>query len=72
STSKKKAPTLHWEPALNYTYNTSSFKDGTSFLVVNRLYLPDKAKISELICVATYTSESGSVQQKSTLQLITG
>lgn len=67
ATSKKKAPTLHWEPALNFSSNISSVKDDISFIVENRVYVPDN--ISELICVATYTSESGSVQHKSTLHL---
>ncbi|XP_050974364.1 cell surface glycoprotein CD200 receptor 1-A isoform X3 [Labeo rohita] len=72
STSKKTEPTLHWEPALNYSSNNSSVKNGTSFIVVNRLYLPNEVNISELTCVATYKSESGSVQQNSTLHLTTG
>ncbi len=65
---KQKAPTLHWEPALNFSSNISSVqKHGRFFMMENRVYLPDNITISELICVATYTSESGSVQHRSTL-----
>ncbi|XP_016385162.1 cell surface glycoprotein CD200 receptor 1-A-like [Sinocyclocheilus rhinocerous] len=70
STYKKKAPTLHWEPALNFPSNISSVKKlGKFFMVKNQIYLPENVNISELTCVATYTSESGSVQHKSTLYL---
>lgn len=71
STYKMKAPTLHWEPALNFSSNISSVKKlGKFFMLENQVYLPENLNISELTCVATYTSESGSVQHKSTL--ITG
>lgn len=67
---QKTAPTLHWEPALNFSSSNSSVKkDGRFFTMENQVYLPDNVNISELICVATYTSESGSVQHKSTLHL---
>ncbi|KAF4109371.1 uncharacterized protein LOC131547288 [Onychostoma macrolepis] len=67
---KQKAPTLHWEPAINFSSNTSSVKKHGMFsMMENRVYLPANANNSELTCVATYTSESGSVQQKSTLNL---
>ncbi|XP_058642038.1 cell surface glycoprotein CD200 receptor 1-A isoform X3 [Onychostoma macrolepis] len=70
---KQKAPTLHWEPAINFSSNTSSVKKHGMFsMMENRVYLPANANNSELTCVATYTSESGSVQQKSTLNLTTG
>ncbi|XP_073701103.1 uncharacterized protein [Garra rufa] len=69
---KRTAPTLHWQPALNYSSSISSFNNGMSFMMENRVYLPNKVNISELTCVATYTSESGSVQQKSKLHLTTG
>ncbi|KTG02632.1 hypothetical protein cypCar_00027167 [Cyprinus carpio] len=71
STYKMKAPTLHWEPALNFSSNISSVKKlGKFFMLENQVYLPENLNISELTCVATYTSESGPVQDKSTL--ITG
>lgn len=67
---QKTAPTLHWEPALNFSSSNSSVKKhGRFFTMENQVYLPDNVNISELICVATYTSESGSVQHKSTLHL---
>ncbi|XP_052422049.1 cell surface glycoprotein CD200 receptor 1-A isoform X2 [Carassius gibelio] len=67
---QKTAPTLHWEPALNFSSNVSSIeKHGRFFTVESRVYLPDNVTISELTCVATYSSESGSVQHKSTLHL---
>ncbi|XP_016377671.1 uncharacterized protein LOC107715917 [Sinocyclocheilus rhinocerous] len=70
ATFKKTAPTLHWEPALNFSTSISSVKNlGRFFMMENRVYLPDNVNISELTCVATYTSESGSVQHKSTLHL---
>ncbi|XP_016306324.1 cell surface glycoprotein CD200 receptor 1-A [Sinocyclocheilus anshuiensis] len=67
---QKTAPTLHWEPALNFSTSISSVeKLGRFFMMENRIYLPDNVNISELTCVATYTSKSGSVQHKSTLHL---
>ncbi|XP_052422055.1 uncharacterized protein LOC127965326 [Carassius gibelio] len=67
---QKTAPTLHWEPALNFSSNVSSIeKHGRFFTVESRVYLLDNVTISELSCVATYSSESGSVQHKSTLHL---
>ncbi|XP_042586796.1 uncharacterized protein si:ch211-214p13.9 isoform X2 [Cyprinus carpio] len=67
---QKTAPTLHWEPALNFSSSNSSVKKhGRFFTMENQVYLPDNVNISELICVATYSSESGSVQHKSTLHL---
>ncbi|XP_073702494.1 cell surface glycoprotein CD200 receptor 1-A [Garra rufa] len=72
ATYKKTAPTLHWEPALNYCSNISSFNNGMYVMMESRVCLSDKVNISELTCVATYTSESGSVQQKSTLHFTTG
>ncbi len=41
-------------------------------MMENRVYLPADFNNSELTCVATYTSESGSVQHKSTLHLTGG
>ncbi|XP_016089274.1 cell surface glycoprotein CD200 receptor 1-like isoform X1 [Sinocyclocheilus grahami] len=70
---KQKAPTLHWESAINFSSNISSVeKLGRFFIMENRVYLPADVNNSELTCVATYTSESGFVQQKSTLHLTTG
>ncbi|XP_059417309.1 uncharacterized protein LOC132152573 [Carassius carassius] len=67
---KMKAPTLHWEPAVNFFSNISSVKKlGRFFMLENKVYLPENLNISELTCVATYTSKSGSVQHKSTLHL---
>ncbi|XP_026104311.1 uncharacterized protein LOC113075869 isoform X2 [Carassius auratus] len=67
---KMKAPTLHWEPAVNFS-SSSVKKLGRFFMLENKVYLPEDLNISELTCVATYTSKSGSVQHKSTL-LLTG
>ncbi|KAK2905275.1 hypothetical protein Q8A67_007074 [Cirrhinus molitorella] len=72
ATYKKTAPTLHWEHAFNHSSNISSVKVGKSFMMENRVYLSDHLTINELTCVATYTSEFGSVQQKSTLYLTAG
>ncbi|XP_026104332.1 uncharacterized protein LOC113075887, partial [Carassius auratus] len=67
---KMKAPTLHWEPAVNLS-SSSVKKLDRFFMLENKVYLPENLNISELTCVATYTSKSGSVQHKSTL-LLTG
>ncbi|XP_026073977.1 cell surface glycoprotein CD200 receptor 1-like isoform X1 [Carassius auratus] len=67
---KMKAPTLHWEPAVNFS-SSSVKKLDRFFMLENKVYLPENLNISELTCVATYTSKSGSVQHKSTL-LLTG
>ncbi|XP_059355659.1 cell surface glycoprotein CD200 receptor 1-A-like isoform X2 [Carassius carassius] len=66
---QKTAPTLHWEPALNFSSNVISVEKHGRFTVESRVYLPDNVTISELTCVATYSDESGSVQHKSTLNL---
>ncbi|KAK2905284.1 hypothetical protein Q8A67_007083 [Cirrhinus molitorella] len=72
ATYKKTAPTLHWEPAFNHSSNRSSVKVGKSYMMENRVYLSDNLTINELTCVATYTSEFGSVQQNSTLKIPEG
>ncbi|ROL43795.1 hypothetical protein DPX16_4629 [Anabarilius grahami] len=72
ATYKDTAPTLHWEPALNFSFtNTSVNEVGTFFIMENHVHLPDDVIISTLTCVASYTSVSGSVQQKSTLDVTT-
>lgn len=69
----KIAPTLHWEPTFRFLYIFSSVKKGgSSSTIENQLYLDDHFNISELICVATYPSVSGSVQLKKTLHLLPG
>lgn len=48
-------PTLQWEPALNFSSNISYLSNSdTSFIVENRVYLPDNVTISNLTCVAIY------------------
>ncbi|XP_056610164.1 cell surface glycoprotein CD200 receptor 1-A-like isoform X1 [Triplophysa dalaica] len=48
-------PTLQWEPALNFSSNISNTRNGDmSFIVENRVYLPDNFTISNLTCVVTY------------------
>ncbi|CAM4605794.1 unnamed protein product [Leuciscus chuanchicus] len=72
ATYKKTAPTLHWEPALNFSLkNASGKKADTYFIIENRVNLPDDVTISNLSCVASYPSVSGSLQQKSTLHITT-
>ncbi|XDV30878.1 hypothetical protein PO909_033708, partial [Leuciscus waleckii] len=71
ATYKKTAPTLHWEPALNFSIkNASGKKADTYFIIENRVNLPDDVTISNLSCVASYPSVSGSLQQKSTLHIL--
>ncbi|XP_056096965.1 cell surface glycoprotein CD200 receptor 1-A [Rhinichthys klamathensis goyatoka] len=72
ATYKKTKPTLHWEPALNFSFkNTSVKKVDTFFIMENRVHLPDDVTISNLSCVASYPSVSGPLQQKSTLHITT-
>ncbi|KAK7168755.1 hypothetical protein R3I93_004912 [Phoxinus phoxinus] len=72
ATYKKTAPTLHWEPALNFSFeHTSVKKVDTFFIIENRVHLPDNVTISNLSCVASYPSVSGSLQLKSTLHIAT-
>lgn len=71
ATYKKTAPTLHWEPALNFSFNNTSVKKADTYYIENRVHLPDDATISDLSCVASYPSVSGSLQQKSTLHITT-
>ncbi|XP_077072802.1 uncharacterized protein LOC143723856 [Siphateles boraxobius] len=68
---KQLEPTLHWEPALHFSFKNPSVKNVNTSLIENRVYLPDDVTISNLICVASYPSVSGSLQQKSTLQITT-
>ncbi|XP_077072872.1 cell surface glycoprotein CD200 receptor 1 isoform X2 [Siphateles boraxobius] len=68
---KQLEPTLHWEPALHFSFKNPSVKNVNTSLIENRVYLPDDVTISNLICVASYPSVSGSLQQKSTLQIAT-
>ncbi|ROL43803.1 Cell surface glycoprotein CD200 receptor 1-A [Anabarilius grahami] len=71
ATYKDTAPTLHWEPALNFSFtNTSVNEVGTFSIKENRVHLPDDVTISNITCVASYPV-SGSVQQKSTLDIST-
>ncbi|KAK7168743.1 hypothetical protein R3I93_004904 [Phoxinus phoxinus] len=66
ATYKKTAPTLHWEPALNFSFeHTSVKKVDTFFIIENRVHLPDNVTISNLSCVASYPS----LQLKSTLRV---
>ncbi|XP_051761978.1 cell surface glycoprotein CD200 receptor 1-A isoform X2 [Ctenopharyngodon idella] len=72
ATYKKTQPTLHWEPALNFSFNNTSVKKvDTFFIMENRVHLPEYVTISNITCVASYLSVSGSVQHKSTLDLTT-
>ncbi|XP_067299503.1 cell surface glycoprotein CD200 receptor 1 isoform X2 [Pseudorasbora parva] len=65
ATYKEKPPTLHWEPAVNFS-NSSIEKDGRFFIMETRVRLDDDdVSLSNLSCVASY----GSVLQKSTLDL---
>ncbi|XP_067266244.1 uncharacterized protein [Chanodichthys erythropterus] len=73
ATYRKTPPTLHWEPALNFSFNeTSVTKVDTFFIMENHVHLPDNVTISNITCVASYPSESGSMQQKSTLDITQG
>ncbi|XP_067265848.1 cell surface glycoprotein CD200 receptor 1 isoform X2 [Chanodichthys erythropterus] len=70
ATYKEMKPTLHWEPALNFSFTNTSFKKvNTFFIMENHVHLPDDVTISNITCVASYPSESGSMQQKSTLDI---
>ncbi|XP_052003906.1 cell surface glycoprotein CD200 receptor 1-A-like [Xyrauchen texanus] len=51
---EQSAPTLHWEPALHITQNTSIIKNGNVHFVENRVYLRDVVNVSNLTCVANY------------------
>ncbi|XP_057192158.1 cell surface glycoprotein CD200 receptor 1-A-like isoform X1 [Triplophysa rosa] len=63
-------PTLQWKPALNFSSNISNARNGDmSFIVENRVYLPDNVTISNLTCVATYPPKAA--QQITNLEIIT-
>ncbi|XP_057192156.1 uncharacterized protein LOC130555726 isoform X2 [Triplophysa rosa] len=48
-------PTLEWEPAFKFSSNISYTRNSDmSFIVENRVYLPDNVTVSNLTCVATY------------------
>ncbi|XP_039539568.1 cell surface glycoprotein CD200 receptor 1-A isoform X2 [Pimephales promelas] len=69
ATYKKTKPTLHWEPAMNFSF---IHKQMDNFLIIeSRVHLPDNVTISNLTCVASYPSVSGSLRQKSTLDITT-
>lgn len=69
ATYKNTAPTLHWEPDLNFSFKNASGKKLDTFFIENRVHLPDNVSISNLSCVASYPSVSGSLQLKSTLDI---
>ncbi|XP_048049028.1 cell surface glycoprotein CD200 receptor 1-A isoform X2 [Megalobrama amblycephala] len=72
ATYKETKPSLHWEPALNFSFtNTSVTKVDTFFIMENHVHLPEYVTISNITCVASYPSVSGSLQQNSTLDLTT-
>ncbi|XP_056611359.1 uncharacterized protein LOC130427739 [Triplophysa dalaica] len=64
-------PTLQWEPALNFSSNISNTRNGDmSFIVENRVYLPDNFTISNLTCVVTYPPKAAQQNLKN-LEIIT-
>lgn len=71
ATYKNKTPTLRWEPALNFSSNATVKKFDTFVIMEIRAPLPDYMTISNVTCVASYPSVSGSLQQNSTLDLTT-
>ncbi|KAG1945491.1 hypothetical protein F2P79_014095 [Pimephales promelas] len=66
---KNTKPTLHWEPALNFSFIDKQLDK--FFIIESRVHLPDNVINSNLACVASYPSVSGSLRQKSTLHIPT-